>query len=275
MGGLLNRRGGGGLNVTVDATPSVDVHRPRSLRESRRASPYGRSPYEAPRHKQLPPLQLAPTLPTPGTQLSNGIGGLALAPISARTRRATKAWARPPAARQHAASHARSPVPEKAEGVEFEAYLKLHGFTTERTPEEKKKKEKGTKGKKRASPRETLAAGPSFVPPLVFVPPPNLVPQPPPPEEAGRVPAKLAAVRAARGKRRHLHPCTHAHMHMHACTHARMHPSTHPTTHPSTHTSSYSYTLLARLRAETVTLDEELHHSAEQALMANLTLTLP
>ena len=36
--GVLDRRGGGGLNVTVDASPSVDVHRPRSLRESRRAS---------------------------------------------------------------------------------------------------------------------------------------------------------------------------------------------------------------------------------------------
>ena len=249
MGGLLHRRGGEGLNVTVDATPSVDVHRPRSLRESRRVSPYGRvSPYEATRHKQLPPLplaplqQLAPTLPTPGTQLNNAIGGLALAPISARTRRATRAWARPSAAqpaaarqhaaRQHAARHARSPAPETAQasgggGVEFDAYLKLHGFTTERTPEEKKKKTKGKK--KRASPGASSAAGPSFVPPLEFVPPPNLVPQPPPPE-AGRVPAQLAAVRAARGKR--------------------------------------------RLRAETITLDEEQQHSADQAHMVHLTLTL-
>ena len=158
MGGLLHRRGGEGLNVTVDATPSVDVHRPRSLREPRRPSPYGRvSPYEAaPRRKQLPPLQLAPlqqlapTLPTPGTQLNNAIGGLALAPISARTRRATKAWARPSAAqpsaarqhaaRQHAARHARSPAREAAQaggggGAEFDAYLKLHGFTTERMPQ--------------------------------------------------------------------------------------------------------------------------------------------
>ena len=98
--GVLDRRGGGGLNVTVDASPSVDVHRPRSLRESRRASPYGRSPHEAARHNKLPPLpqQHAPPLPTPGTQLSHAIGGLALAPISSRTRRATKAWAQPAAA---------------------------------------------------------------------------------------------------------------------------------------------------------------------------------
>ena len=232
MGGLLHRRGGEGLNVTVDAT-HVDaaVHRPRSLRESRRVSPYGRAPSNEALRRKLPPLhlaplQLAPTLPTPGTQLSNAIGGLALAPIdggciSARTRsRATKAaWARlptakPPAAQQHAARQhatglARSPAWAPAQtsvggSVEFDAYLLLHGFTTERTP-----------------PR---AVGPSFAPPLEFVALPNLVPQPPLPE--ARVPAKVAAVRVTRGKR--------------------------------------------RLRAETITVDEEHQHEADQAQMCQM-----
>lgn len=220
--GVLDRRGGGGLKVTVDASPSVDVHRPRSLRESRRASPYGRSPHEAARHNKLPPLpqQLAPTLPTPGTQLSHAIGGLVLAPISSRTRRATKAWGQPAAAR-----HGRSPARESGAGAgaEFEAYLKLHGFTTERTPEERKKR---TKGKQRAAaphaaaPSHAVRGGdrpgvvasvPPVVPPPELVPQPpkqvgfnpNLAPRPPPPEEPGGVPARLAAVRAARGKRRH------------------------------------------------------------------------
>ena len=273
--GVLDRRGGGGLNVTVDASPSVDVHRPRSLsRASRRASPYGRSPHEAARHNKLPPLpqQLAPTLPTPGTQLSHAIGGLALAPISSRTRRATKAWAQPAAAR-----HGRSPARQTAQasgggaGAEFEAYLKLHGFTTERTPEEKRKR---TKGKTRAAaphaaaPSHAVRGGdgpgvvasvPPVVPPLELVPQPpkqvgfnpNLVPRPPPPEA---VPARLAAVRAARGKRRL--PAETLTVTL-TLTRARI-----PTL-ILTVTLARALTL-SRLRAETVTPAEEQQHSAEQ-----------
>lgn len=170
---LLKRRGkqAQGLQVTVAPTQSsVEVHRPRSMRESRRASPYARSsPYE--RRKQLPPLPLqpAPSLPTPGTQLCAHIDGLALAPIggpiSARTRRATKAAQRPDMT------------------GELDAYLQVHGFTTERTPP------------------TVSAAAPTFAPPSFA--PPSLVPQPPPPNARRTAkPAKLAAVRVGREKHR-------------------------------------------------------------------------
>ena len=145
MGGLRHRRGGAGLHVTVSSTASsVDVHRPRSVRESLRASPYGRGG-SSPRERS----KLAPLL-TPGTQLSGAIGGLALAPIPARTRLTSKpAWghqppaAQPPTFRQTRLSTHNAQIGSRSDldaylqsrrGSELDAYLQLHGFTTERTP---------------------------------------------------------------------------------------------------------------------------------------------
>ena len=160
----------GGENLSVTVHSALDVHRPpRSQGRSRRASPYGRKP-----HGKLPPLPVVPSLPTPG--LSNAIDGLAIAgtpdaPISTRTRRAKASWAQP----APAAAPARAPLVsfsaatavlpatngelryhERETGIEFDEYLKLHGWSDE------------LENRSRAAPKRPAR-----------LPPPVLVPHPP------------------------------------------------------------------------------------------------